>query len=154
MAVAVQAGDDRAWRACLPPQPAGGPYTLRISVPGYDIYLADVLFGEVWLASGQSNMEMTVLAAYNNTAECQAATAFTRIRVMTVAKREEDNELDDLPDDGLSQAWTPASAPGAICGTAGGPAVLHACAPLPQAPLRHASRVAPCTSALVRTHTM
>lgn len=45
------------WRAELPALPAGGPYTLRIDDKAAPAQLSDVYVGEVWLASGQSNME-------------------------------------------------------------------------------------------------
>ena len=40
------------WSAALPATPAGGPYEIQIN----EIVLKDVLFGDVWLCSGQSNM--------------------------------------------------------------------------------------------------
>ena len=47
------------WQVTLPATPAGGPYT--ITVKGQNtIELTDVLVGDVWLASGQSNMQMPV----------------------------------------------------------------------------------------------
>jgi sialate O-acetylesterase len=46
----------------LPPMPAGGPFKLEVSEPesGESVASTDVMVGEVWLASGQSNMEWTV----------------------------------------------------------------------------------------------
>ena len=47
------------WQATLPATPAGGPYAL--SIKGQNtLDLTDVLVGDVWLASGQSNMQMPV----------------------------------------------------------------------------------------------
>lgn len=46
------------WRVMLPAQPEGGPYTLRIVAGNDAIEFDDVLIGEVWLAGGQSNMEL------------------------------------------------------------------------------------------------
>lgn len=47
------------WKISLPTPTAGGPYTLHIA--GHDtLVVKDILIGEVWLASGQSNMEMPV----------------------------------------------------------------------------------------------
>ncbi len=45
------------WRVALPAQPAGGPFELRVEDAAGTLVLHDVLVGEVWLASGQSNME-------------------------------------------------------------------------------------------------
>jgi sialate O-acetylesterase len=46
------------WSVYLPPQPAGGgPYTLTVRAAN-TITLDDVLLGDIWFASGQSNMEM------------------------------------------------------------------------------------------------
>ena len=42
------------WKIMLPEQKAGGPYTMTIN----EITLKDILIGDVWLASGQSNMEL------------------------------------------------------------------------------------------------
>ena len=44
------------WELQLPPQKAGGPYTFRIDT----LEIKNVLFGDVWLCSGQSNMETPV----------------------------------------------------------------------------------------------
>ena len=52
----AQAGDDGKWEIQLPPQKAGGPYTIKINT----IEIKNVLFGDVWLCSGQSNMETPV----------------------------------------------------------------------------------------------
>jgi sialate O-acetylesterase len=45
------------WLVRLPPLPAGGPYTLTVSGPSNTVEAVDILVGEVWLCSGQSNME-------------------------------------------------------------------------------------------------
>src|SRR5262245_56301643 len=47
------------WKVSLSPLDAGGPFTLTISGKN-TITLHDVLVGEVWICSGQSNMEMSV----------------------------------------------------------------------------------------------
>ena len=52
------AGDSLGnWSVFLPPEAAGGPYQLTVT-GGNQIVLEDVLIGDVWFASGQSNMEM------------------------------------------------------------------------------------------------
>ena len=54
------AGADGRWSLQLPPHAAGGPYTLVVRAGGEERRVGDVLVGEVWLASGQSNMEWPV----------------------------------------------------------------------------------------------
>ncbi len=54
------AGADGRWRATLPAQAAGGPHVLEVDACGQRREIGDVLVGEVWLASGQSNMEWPV----------------------------------------------------------------------------------------------
>ncbi len=44
------------WQIVIPPQKAGGPYILEVN----EIIIRDVLIGDVWLASGQSNMETPI----------------------------------------------------------------------------------------------
>ena len=43
----------------LPPGPAGGPYSMRITLNGETVILQNILVGDVFLAAGQSNMELT-----------------------------------------------------------------------------------------------
>jgi sialate O-acetylesterase len=54
--VSTAAGADGKWLVQLAPMKAGGPFTLTISGTNR-IVLTDILVGEVWVASGQSNME-------------------------------------------------------------------------------------------------
>ncbi|MGE5315730.1 MAG: sialate O-acetylesterase [Acidobacteriota bacterium] len=54
----VTVGDDGRWMAHLRTPSAGGPFTLTFSEYDTTAVVKNVLAGEVWLASGQSNMEM------------------------------------------------------------------------------------------------
>lgn len=54
--VRVKADGEGVWKAELPATPAGGPYTLTIN----NTVLKDILVGDVFLCSGQSNMELPV----------------------------------------------------------------------------------------------
>ena len=58
--VTTQAGDDGAWKTELPALSAGGPHTLEIITDAKFRKFSDVLVGEVWLCSGQSNMDFTL----------------------------------------------------------------------------------------------
>ena len=54
---ASAAADDQGrWRVELKPLSAGGPYEMTITAGGDTITIKDVLIGEVWVCSGQSNM--------------------------------------------------------------------------------------------------
>ncbi len=44
------------WQIILPPMDAGGPYSMTIEGDSSDITISNILIGDVWLASGQSNM--------------------------------------------------------------------------------------------------
>ncbi len=55
----TRADESGYWVVELPAQPAGGPHSIAFF--GTDtVHLANVLFGDVWLCSGQSNMELTM----------------------------------------------------------------------------------------------
>ena len=49
------------WNGKLLTPEAGGPFTIEISSVNENINIKDILIGEVWLASGQSNMEMSLM---------------------------------------------------------------------------------------------
>jgi sialate O-acetylesterase len=51
-----------AWHMQVPALPAGGPHVLTVSSDGATLTIRDVLVGDVWLASGQSNMEWPLSA--------------------------------------------------------------------------------------------
>ena len=57
------AGKDGRWTARLLPLKAGGPYELTVSTSGKTLRYRNVLAGEVWLCSGQSNMEFMLKQA-------------------------------------------------------------------------------------------
>jgi sialate O-acetylesterase len=73
---------DGKWQVMLAPLPVGGPYTLTVKGSN-EIKLEDVLVGEVWICSGQSNMQWSVNAANDPDLE-KAAAKFPKIRLITV----------------------------------------------------------------------
>ena len=61
------ANDDGRWRLDLPKMKAGGPYTLEVKsegVNGEKLLFEDVMVGDVWLLSGQSNIDVTIERVY------------------------------------------------------------------------------------------
>ena len=71
------------WSVELPALPAGGPHTLTARAGEVSRTVADVLVGDVWLCSGQSNMELQVWRSLDAHAEIAGAASDT-IRVLTV----------------------------------------------------------------------
>lgn len=82
VAVQATAGTDGLWVAHIGPFPAGGPKEITISGPT-NVTLHNILFGDVWLCSGQSNMEMGLGVTSNGEAEINAAN-FPNIRLYSV----------------------------------------------------------------------
>src|SRR5882724_12541074 len=85
------AGADGKWKVYLKPLPAGGSYKMTVSGQN-TIELADILLGEVWIGSGQSNMGVTVARAANPEQEI-ANSNYKQVRLfkvkLTVAARSE-----------------------------------------------------------------
>ncbi len=82
-AIETTAATDGSWRVVLPPTPAGGPGELAVASGGQTRVVRDVLVGEVWLCSGQSNMEWPVQWSQNFDAE-RVAADHPAIRMLTV----------------------------------------------------------------------
>ncbi len=76
------ADTDGHWKVSLGPLAPGGPFTLTVSGKN-TITLHDVLVGEVWVCSGQSNMQMPVSQAMNAQDEIADAD-YPRLRLFTV----------------------------------------------------------------------
>ncbi len=94
-----------AWRVTLAPKPAGGPHELRVEGRNR-ITLRDVLVGEVWLCSGQSNMEMGVTLVKDGATEAAAASD-PQLRLFMVPNRPAGQPLSDV--DASWQVCTPQS---------------------------------------------
>ena len=96
--VSGKAGKNGKWSVKLPKQSAGGP--LKLTVTGSSsVELSDILIGEVWVCSGQSNMEWSVTRATNAKAEITAA-KYPKIRLFHVPKVPA-----GLPQDDVEAQW-------------------------------------------------
>ena len=97
----VVADANGRWAVKLPTGPAGGPYSIRIQGQN-QIYLRDILLGEVWIASGQSNMEMPFIRLSNaytgiHAADREVANAnFPSIRLFQVGNFNSSTPQDDV----------------------------------------------------------
>jgi sialate O-acetylesterase len=82
------------WTVKLDPLPVGGPYTLTVSGKN-TITLTNVLVGEVWICSGQSNMQFAVKNARRSLEEMDGA-KYPKIRLISVPLRGSPAPQDDF----------------------------------------------------------
>lgn len=85
---------DGKWAVMLKPLKAGGPFTLTVKGKN-EIELKNVLVGEVWVCSGQSNMEFALRGAYAGEQAIDRS-ANPHIRIFLVNKARSDKPLDDV----------------------------------------------------------
>lgn len=100
------AGDDGSWTIHLPPQPTGVGHTITLSDGSAQaVVLEDVAFGDVYLCSGQSNMEMSVAGAFNASAEIADSANYPHLRLATVKLVTADTPQDDAPSKTNDYVW-------------------------------------------------
>jgi sialate O-acetylesterase len=90
------------WLVTLPAMKAGGPHTMTVEGANR-IELTDILVGEVWIGSGQSNMQWSLTAVNNAGGEIAAAT-YPNIRLFLVP-----NVLSGVPNRNVNAQWTACS---------------------------------------------
>ncbi|CAF3836208.1 unnamed protein product [Adineta steineri] len=100
------------WSITLDPVSDEGPYDIQVSQPLTNgtlvtISIHDVLFGDVWICSGQSNMQMAVIDIFNATEEINNAGNYPKIRVFTAALKPSDTPIEELL--GIVENWSVAS---------------------------------------------
>ncbi len=78
--ISVKAGDDGRWAVKLPALRAGGPYVMDFG----GLKLSDVMVGDVYLCSGQSNMELPVRRVMDKYAMEINATVNSKVRLLKV----------------------------------------------------------------------
>ncbi len=106
----TQAAADGAWSVKLPATPAGGPHEIAITDShGTITTLSEVLFGEVWVCSGQSNMQMNV-GGSDGAKEAIAAADHPQIRLFTIPNHTADTPQNDTP--GKWEICSPKTVPG------------------------------------------
>ena len=94
----VTTGADGRWAMKLPVMKAGGPYDMTISGRN-KITVQNVLVGEVWVCSGQSNMKWLVNDSKDAQSEIAAA-KYPKIRIFTVR-----NKASDKPESNCDGKW-------------------------------------------------
>jgi len=88
-------GEDGRWRVDLKPMRAGGPHELKVVSGAEEEVFADILIGEVWLASGQSNMQWSIKNT-ENWEQVVAESANDDLRFAMVFREFSPEPLDDL----------------------------------------------------------
>lgn len=114
------AGADGSWRFDLGSVPAGSGAVIVVSDHDDKAALRDVAFGDVLLCAGQSNMEMTLNATNNATAEIADSINYPLLRMFTTAKVASLTPLDDLTSKAAGFNWTvsgPEAFQGGVWGT-------------------------------------
>ncbi|KAL3884165.1 hypothetical protein ACJMK2_030385 [Sinanodonta woodiana] len=89
-------GSSGIWKVKLPAQNSKGPFVIQVSSSEGAASLSDVLFGDVWFCSGQSNMEFTMNQVFNNTQELNEAAKYSEIRTFHTTRDTSNTSLTDL----------------------------------------------------------
>ncbi|CAF4083979.1 unnamed protein product [Rotaria sp. Silwood2] len=109
----VDLGNASIWSVTLDAQTEEGPFQIQITKPVANgsletIALNDVLFGDVWICSGQSNMQFAVNRMFNASIEIENASQYPKVRLFTAAIAQASVPQEELLAIGLK--WSPASA--------------------------------------------
>jgi sialate O-acetylesterase len=108
---ATATADDKGnWTAVFRPLPAGGPFVLSIKGGSNEIHLKDVLVGDVWLCSGQSNMTLHMVEILDVAKDDLAASSDPLLHCFTVPQASSDD-----PVQSVTGSWSAAS-PGTVKG--------------------------------------
>ncbi|XP_013395194.1 sialate O-acetylesterase [Lingula anatina] len=93
------------WKVLLKPTPSSTPPVI-ISVKSVDgqVAIKDVLFGDVWLCSGQSNMQFTTDMMLNASEELEGASKYTQVRLFTASQVTSDVPLLNLKS--VEEVWS------------------------------------------------
>ncbi|HAU39151.1 MAG TPA: 9-O-acetylesterase [Phycisphaerales bacterium] len=103
------ADKDGRWMTKLPALKAGGPFEMTVTAGTESLTVKNILVGEVWICSGQSNMQWSVNRS-NNAKEEIAAADYPKIRLFTVR-----NTATEQPQDDCQGKWvecSPTTVPG------------------------------------------
>jgi sialate O-acetylesterase len=106
------AGKDGKWTVSIATPDAGGPYTIAISSNDTSVTVKNVLIGEVWFCSGQSNMEMPITGwppadTIMHSAGTIASASIPEIRLFNVEKKISEEPVDECT--GIWEVSSPAT---------------------------------------------
>ncbi|XP_034404460.1 sialate O-acetylesterase isoform X2 [Cyclopterus lumpus] len=89
-------GVEGIWRVTLDPVEAGGPYNVTAAAPNCAAALTDVLFGDIWLCGGQSNMWLQTSKIFNASEELDFSAKYPHVRIFMAALNLSETEQTDL----------------------------------------------------------
>jgi sialate O-acetylesterase len=107
----TQANASGEWKVTLAAMTAGGPYTLTVSGSS-NVQFEDVMIGEVWLCSGQSNMEMGI-GMCDNAKEEIAVADYPGIRLLMIPNKWTPEPQSDTTESKTEGTWKMCS-PGSV----------------------------------------
>ncbi|XP_048239870.1 sialate O-acetylesterase-like isoform X2 [Haliotis rufescens] len=91
------------WKLKLPAESSAGPFTITAISREKTITLTDVMFGDVWVCSGQSNMQFTITQGFNASEELADANNYPNVRLFTVGDVPASFPIPDLH--GIWEQW-------------------------------------------------
>lgn len=99
------ADDSGNWTTSLPAMKAGGPHSLKAVEGSSSVEVRDVLCGDVWVCSGQSNMQMGLHETIGGKEALAASGDLPKIRILTVGRGGA-----DTPRKNIDAKWQPSNA--------------------------------------------
>ncbi|MDM1294001.1 sialate O-acetylesterase [Sphingobacterium sp. N143] len=92
---------DATWRTQVETPPAGGPHTIKFVSQQEHLELKNVMIGEVWVCSGQSNMQWSGANKLKEILDILPSSANPKIRLLQVS-----NIASQTPQDNIFDSWT------------------------------------------------
>jgi sialate O-acetylesterase len=108
----ADAANGSIWSVTLDAQTEEGPFQVTVTQPLANgtfesITLNDVLFGDVWICSGQSNMQFSVSGMFNSSVEIENAYKYPKVRLFTASDSQAYTPQEELITIGMH--WSVAS---------------------------------------------
>uniref|UniRef100_H2ZQA6 Sialate O-acetylesterase domain-containing protein n=1 Tax=Ciona savignyi TaxID=51511 RepID=H2ZQA6_CIOSA len=102
------AGNKPVWSITLNGYATGGPYHIQAMQDDHGTIslavISNVMFGDVWICGGQSNMKFTVAMAYNSSHEYALSSKYSNVRIMTIGDDRSSSPKHDFKV--LEQSWS------------------------------------------------
>jgi sialate O-acetylesterase len=110
--LSADASNGSIWAVSLDPQAEEGPFQVKVTQPLPNgtletITLDDVLFGDVWVCSGQSNMGFSLRNMFNASIEIENAYKYPKIRLFTASTQQSYTPQEELLS--IALPWSVAS---------------------------------------------